>query len=145
MGKSVKEGIMPRETVPRSTPALDTFEVQVGWSRDQDAQLGISSTEHRHLVDVLYGGGNEPKVWRLLKEKLADTGRVLTDDNVDLSNPAHNVELTDQMLGRMILDAVTGSSSLGGPGIWTSLSRQEINDLIVLLRKARDSAYGRDQ
>lgn len=30
-------------------------------------------------------------------------------------------------------------------GLWSTLDRQEINDLIRILRRARDAAFGRDE
>lgn len=42
-------------------------------------------------------------------------------------------------------DPAAPTSESVGAGLWVDLERQNINDLIRLLRKARDQAFGRDE
>lgn len=47
-------------------------------------------------------------------------------------------------VGRMALDAVTGSSASGGIGLWWNPTRWMVNQFIKTLREARDGAFGKD-
>jgi len=44
-----------------------------------------------------------------------------------------------------VADAAPEASGLGGEGWHMGLERQDINDLIRYLRRARDQAFGRDE
>lgn len=165
---------MPRESVnPRIYSGLSSASdgesagyvpmptVEVGWTRDQgDVQIGLEtpvrmvggdgSSGQYHLLDHLYGGQLEA-IGALLHDKIRATGRVITDEYGDQENPAHQIEFTDELLGRMVLDAVTGADGKGYPGPhgytgwYTSVDRNGLNRLITLLRKAGAAAFGKDQ
>lgn len=81
------------------------------------------------IVDVIYGSDeNLAEIGKLFREKLSGV----------------EILLNDKDLGRMILDAVTGSNdSFNSAWVW--LDRPATNRAVRLLRKARDSAFGRDE
>ena len=91
-------------------------------------------------MDAIYGGvPSQTKIGQLFYEsefcRRMDLGQ-------DFKTSDQEAEFMND-LGRQILDAVTGSSALNG--IWTWLDRPGVNRLIRLLRKARDSSFGRDE
>lgn len=132
---------MPREAIHSPTPHREgdplAVHLEVGWQRDCDVQVGISADNDHHLVDVIYGGPQgETAVGDLFKQ------RVEQEQRHALAEALGDVD--DQVLGRWILDSVTGSTPYGG-SIWWHPGRLQINALIRLLRKARDAAFGRDE
>ncbi len=142
---------MPREKIHDRTQS-QPFDIHVGWSKDQDMQVGIEVTEPltdrspATLLQVLYGGRIErAAVAAKVMQTLIDAN-VMTpvldrkvmggEDLVDVG--LHIIEAVDEAL-----DEVAGK---GHTGIWwTPPSRRHINDLIRLLRRARDAAFGRDE
>lgn len=138
---------MPRETVPHH-PADGQFQVQVGWQRDTDMQLGITvpdtgSGQH-HLVDYFYGSVPVcTEVGRLTWEKL-HTLVPEAFQPLDFRSSDQEVEFY-LSVGRQVLDAVTGAEDGPSTGLWWTPSRFQVNALIRLLRRARDQAMGRDE
>jgi len=139
---------MPRETVftpyphdPATGPA--PFQIHVGWQRDQDVQVGIGTPEtgtgQYHIVDHVYGDDVE-RIGQLMQTFLIENSMGVQHDfrTSDAERDYH------ALLGRGVLDAVTGSNPFG-TDIWWRPGRAQINTLIRLLRKARDAAYGRDE
>lgn len=129
---------MPKETINPRTPN-EPFQAEVGWSREHGGvQVGIGTVDHRHLVDHVYAG-NQPDIAKELGAQLAAAGFhiVPVEDGEEAPFDADS-------LGRLILDAVTGSTPFG-TSVWWHPNRTQINDLIRLLRKARDAAMGRDE
>lgn len=120
---------MPRETVA----ANDTFIVSVGWTRDHDAQVAIQMADpDRTIADLLFGGEGG---------YLGDIGLSL-HQQLDGSD-AISVEHVE--LGQMVLNALKNARHfVERDGLWATLSRREINEMIQSLRKARDIAYGKD-
>jgi hypothetical protein len=137
---------MPRETVHPSNPSSEhePFVLTVGWHRDMDVQVGVECRDRgdgqHHLIDQVYGGELET-IGRLLFEKLRAElpAAFLPLDFRDSGEEAHVMAL----VGRQVLDAVTGSTTFG-TGVFVHPNRYQINQLILLLRKARDAAYGKD-
>lgn len=160
---------MPRETV---TPALNTAGVQpdgghyvplptveVGWQRDLGGvQVGLEvpseSDGVHHLVDHLYGadatmerigehvatlinGGSDGCVLDALHTLRTMPTRTTKEQ-------AEDVRTARRIIGRHVLDAVTGASE-GYTGWYTHLDRGAVQRLIRLLRKARDAAWGADE
>lgn len=141
---------MPRETIITSRfPGDDNFNVKVGWNRDMDVQIGISESMDRSM-------------WWVFGEKYLDqigedvqkaiTAGVPTDDydftvktmDGKLCINETRRDLTNEELGNVILnllDTTCGSFD----SLWSTLSRKDINDLIRVLRRARDSAFGKDE
>lgn len=72
------------------------------------------------------------------------------DKDVQIGIESHDRRtLIDHLIGDAIprdqLDKMLGNGSLPGfTGLWGSLSRAEVNELIRVLQKARNSAYGAD-
>lgn len=136
---------MPREIVVPSHPE-DRFQFEVGWDKERESvQVAISSRNGMHLVDEFYAGVAD-KVGLVFLELLAQAGRSISDENWDPNNPAHAdaLDLNSSTLGRMVLDAVTGSD-YGIEALWWHPERHQINAMIRLLRKARDAAYGKGE
>lgn len=93
----------------------------------------------RHFLSQIYGDAHT----------LAEIGKNLRDrlGEFDLVNPEFSDSDSElrwcTSLGRAVLDSVEGSSTV--TGYWSWLDRPGTNRLIRLLRKARDSAFGRDE
>jgi hypothetical protein len=115
----------------------------VGWQRDMDVQLGIQviNTDHT-LLGLLYGDEQQcleigEKLHKWLHEQTGVPWDFRTSDE---QNDSY------MRFGSEVLAMVEGSRyPQDRDGIWASLTRREINDLIRLLRRARDQAYGRDE
>lgn len=77
---------------------------------------------------------------------LSEIGRVVSDEFAKPeSNSAHDIEFTDRVLGEMILNAIAEQVHVDEQSFYVHLERGSTNRLIRLLRKARDSAFGRDE
>lgn len=122
---------MPRETV--SGVDRDGYNVQVGWQADRDVQLGVEQVEGRALVSMLYGG---PEALERIGRAVAEIGRKpLTAEDA-------------RAFGREILNLVEGNPNdieSIYTGAWATLDRAGCNRLIRTLRRARDTAFGRDE
>jgi len=119
---------MPRETVGPSTPN-EPFVVRVGWAQDREVQVGIETVSNRSIY------------WQLLEghaEELGATVRRLTVE------AARSPMASDEEVGRNLLNALD-AAGMCYSGLWTIFGREECNRLIRLLRRARDSAFGRDE
>lgn len=131
---------MPKQKIGHTTPDVEgfgRFDFVVGWNRDMSVQVGIETpdaggagTGQRHLVDFIYGD-QSTEIGKMLRERL----------QLDTAEGAYPA--TDDVLGRIILDCVTGSTPFG-TSVWWHPDRQMINKLIRTLRLARDQAYGKD-
>lgn len=124
---------MPRETIITSRfPGDDNFNVKVGWNKDMNVQIGISESMDRSMWWV-YGEKRKEELGSEI-EKIVIEARQGFPEGFDRSEDiAKNVlNLFDTMLGSL-------------DSMWSTLSRKDINDLIRVLRRARDSAFGRDE
>lgn len=144
---------MPKQTI-MSTSHEQPFRPSVGWTPGLDVQLGIQVwNSDLSVADVLHGG-REGRHQTSAAEKgyrefeLAKVGRALAKQ-MDEAGPIEWPQIDDQRyadLGQMVMDALREArSDIERDGVWTTLNRAAINDLIAALRKGRDSAYGRDQ
>lgn len=125
---------MPRETIITSRfPSDDNFNVKVGWNRDMDVQIGISESMERSMWWV-YGEKRKEEIGQEVR-------KIVTDANVVWKNDLEeaNRDVGENVLN--LLDTMCGSFD----SMWSTLSRKDINDLIRVLRRARDSAFGRDE
>lgn len=119
---------MPRETIKTKD---HNFDIKVGWSKDHDVQVGVSEAEDRSLwwvygnkyTDVI--GAEVIKIVKI---------RTLCEDKAD-----ENRRVGEDVLN--LLDATCGAFY----ELWATMDRNEINQLIKVLRRARDSAFGRDE
>ncbi len=133
---------MPKEIIHASTPTATTFNVAVGWANDRDVQVGITSTDGRSLLTILYGSDDQ-----LLALGLAMRALVQHAD----ATSASNSELGRSLLDQMEAEIGTGVGEEWVPfgaaynSTWADLDRQQCNRLIRTLRKARDAAYGQDE
>lgn len=105
--------------------------------------LGIGLEPHggqHHFVDSIYGGENQVRIAKIFCDKMD----VL---NLEHAAPVFANEEAEERwlneLGRSILDSVTGSTP--AEGVWTWLTRAGSNRLIRLVRKGRDTTFGRDE
>lgn len=118
-------------------------DVVVQWDPNlMQVGLGLElpdTVPERHFVDAVYGNvPSQTKIGKIFYE----AHRGVSFGNGDFPNSDAEAEYFNQ-LGRDILDAVTGSEI--NNGLWTWMERSQVNRLIRLLRKARDSAFGRDE
>lgn len=130
---------MPKEKVRQGQPDTQPFEIVVGWQRDLEMQVGIGvqasrdSDEPDSLLKILYGpnDGALSAIGGRLRERLKAQGIEL--------GPVDNTWLGKQTLASAESDQFPISS------IWWTPTRYGVNQLIRLLRRARDAAYGRDE
>lgn len=142
---------MPREPIHHSQPTdpeqSQAFHPVVGWHRMQDVQLGVqvSGPEPDTLLDQLYGSQEQQEgVGAVLLWWLQAELPKLLERHPDLAVAAESA-LECRMLGSTVLGWVEGQRTpQDRDGLWATLSRYQINELIQSLRKARDQAYGRD-
>lgn len=142
---------MPRETVPNHSSG--DFLVHVGWQKDMHMQVGITTPDdgsgQHHLVDYFYG--SDPTLERIGRSLVAlldgEPDRCVTEalDNFRAAQDSDAERGALLVLGRHVLDVVTGSAEGPSTGLWWTPSRFQVNALIRLLRKARDAAHGRDE
>lgn len=130
---------MPKETIQDTTGSYD---VRVGWRPDSDVQVGVETAAGFSLVSVLYGD----------RDALIKIGWQVCDKldhriHAEGGDAAKNEALAQ--IGRMVLDTIESSqTSPGEPsytGVWSTLDRAGCNRLIKTVRRARDSAFGRDE
>lgn len=124
---------MPRETIITSRfPGDDNFNVKIGWNRDMDVQIGISESMDRSMWWV-YGEKLKEELGSEI-EKIVIEARQGFPEGFDRSE-----DIAENVLN--LFDTILGSLD----SMWSTLSRKDINDLIRVLRRARDSAFGRDE
>lgn len=119
---------MPKEVI-RGTG--DDYVVAVGWGA-YSMQVGTQAAETRSLFWQMHSDEGDLQALglglrRLAQSGLPETAAELEESGRDLLN---------------LLDDVSGGSY---QGVWATLGRAECNQLIKLLRRARDSAFGRDE
>jgi hypothetical protein len=116
---------MPRELIKSQ---VGPYHPKVGWSADQDVQLGIEVEGQRSIFWTLFSGDD---MRTRLGQQIAALNLVEYDD--------------DLALGQAVLNTLDTVSHGGYLGLWSDLDRHGINQLIKVLRRARDSAYGKDE
>jgi len=124
---------MPKETISTAGP----YNVRVGWNQGGSLQVGVEATGERSLFWTLLGD----------QEVLGKLGRGLA--KLGAHSPSAAIA-DDEAAGRALLDLLDTVSQGAGPngsyqGIWSDLDRHDCNDLIRILRRARDAAHGRDE
>lgn len=150
---------MPKEIIYGSAVhgGRERFHVKVGWTADREVQLGVEADGGRSLFWMLLGVASfvdeaadsdtaasleEDRQLRLaeLGARMRETAKQAKERADDIGNKAMDALLAVQMLN--LLDDVT---IIEYSGVWTTLDRLGCNQLIKNVRKARDSAYGRDE
>jgi hypothetical protein len=115
---------MPKETVHDEAQMYD---VQVGWTRDRDVQIGVETSDKKSIANHLI----YPDVQKWIEAERAK----FSEDR--LNNKTVGKWLTDGEIGVAVLSARY-------TGLWSTLDREGCNQLIRLLRRARDQAFGAD-
>jgi len=140
-------GVMPKERIFGNPSAM--FNPVVGWRPDGSVQLGVESSGGYSLMDIFYGGVEDYQSKEHQRQIQSRMVEILVEKGmVKVPSSLRTDEEKDQFVretARAVLDAVTGSATGMDTGVWADLDRRMINDTIRVLRKARDSAYGRDE
>lgn len=136
---------MPRETIEAFGVDDRPPSVTVSWGKDTYVQVATITYESIPFWwQVLANGRDENDT----EERLAVLGDILrsvVNFNAGYDTPSPGrVESPASEVGRAFLNAL---DTTYGPldGMFVSLNRTKINDLIRVLRRARDSAFGRDE
>lgn len=131
---------MPRETITTPTPA-DDFEVKVGWARDMDMQIGVEQAQGKSLFWQLLGSEVLlPEIGMATRWAVSGSSLSLEEYSANEANTeGDNVNIARRLLNAM------DTSAPWYQGVWANLDRKGCNDLIRILRRARDAAFGRDE
>jgi hypothetical protein len=140
---------MPKETIRTRADGrtTDGFAVKVGWEAhlSGEVQIGVEHDEFRSLVWALFGPGSStdpldsaPTVTPLVK-----VGQAVHEGIARYRAENDDAAPNDYYLGQLVLNALDVVATYSG--VWTDLDRKGINDLIRVLRRARDAAFGRDE
>lgn len=138
---------MPKEQINFSTPTREPYEVQVGWSTDREVQVGVETYDGKSLLWTLFGsdenleavGASLMELARHLPSGATDVPKV--ERQRDLGRDALNIIESGGQGSYFVSEHGTAFYT----GVWTILTRDECNRMIKVLRRARDSAYGRDE
>lgn len=118
---------MPKETVR----AIGSNDVEVGWTRDCEVQIGVEDCEG---ISVFW------KLCRPYTEMIgSEVRRIVAEANQPGTQPLGDLEIGENILN--MLDTVCFPYT----GFWSTLNRSQANQLIKVLRRARDSAFGKDE
>lgn len=131
---------MPRETIVTPTPN-EVFEAKVGWERDRDVQVGVTTVDGKSLAWQLFGT-SRVEVGRLLVDLLNKAAAFMAGKDF-INEAAFEEECV--RLASTFLDSLDAIPGLAYEGVWANLDRRGCNDLIRILRRARDAAFGRDE
>lgn len=126
---------MPRETIQGHPHTVNPYEVKVGWAVDCDVQVGVEMPGH--VIPQLLGVHAEYATNVEQTRAVADLGAVIREA-LDGLSPTDDVGI-----GRAVSQAL--SKRFDHQGVWADLDRGGVNKLIKVLRRARDSAFGRDE
>lgn len=119
---------MPKETIRVTDGAND---VQVGWTRECDVQLGVEDSEGRSLF------------WKFGDTHVEMIGSEVRRIVIDAENNNQR-EFNNQVMGENVLNMLD-TVCFPYSGVWSNLNRHQVNQLIKVLRRARDSAFGKDE
>lgn len=138
---------MPRETIDSIDVDDRPPRVNVTWGPDTYVQIATTTYESIPFWwQVLAGANTSDEVTKrldvlgaLLREVVHAGDEIPEDSEGKGRIAAHQAEVARDFLNA--LDTTYGPMD----GMYVSLDRRRINDLIRVLRRARDSAYGRDE
>lgn len=116
---------MPRETVSNCDGG--PWVPKVGWFPSGTVQIGVASDDGRSLFWLLLG--HDTDALRRLGDQVRKMTQLAYDD--------------DEHLARELLNTLDVCGSYNG--LWADLDRGGCNQLIRHLRKARDTAFGKDE
>lgn len=136
---------MPRETIETIDVSDRPPSVNVSWGPDTHVQIATTTYEDIPFWwQVLASGWDEEETEKRLSV-LGELARSVVDQHAAVDNgETGRGESPASEVGRSLLNAL---DTTYGPmdGMYVSLNRRKINDLIRVLRRARDSAFGRDE
>lgn len=124
---------MPRERVEA---VCDPWQPVVGWSHDHGVQVATVAEGDRSVYWCLLGADVEMLV------RVGQAVRV-TAEAAAHEPTGESVGWTDEEVGRILLNSLDVIAPTSG--LWADLNRRGCNDLIRVLRRARDAAFGRDE
>lgn len=103
--------------------------------------------EPQSIPEYLYGWQTEALGRALCADRsVAQDIHAALDTYLDNRHKTSGEEAADMdMIGRFIVAALHGVHDERIRSLWATPSRKTVNDLIRLLRKARDAAYGKDE
>jgi len=157
---------MPKEIISGSAVGTGGYHVKVGWTNDREVQVGVEADEGRSLFWMLLGVADPLTPPVLLQSddreqrdrerqdrRLAEVGAyiratVATATGVELAverdDDPGNLRM-DAALARGVLNNLDSLTHGMCSSVWSDLDRAGCNRLIQIVRRARDSAYGRDE
>lgn len=130
-----------QERVEGTSPEQPTVVVQFGHP-SPDVGVGLESMGPG-VETLLYDYAEA--IGAQLAANLSEIGRAISDEFSDRKNSAHDIEFDDTLFGSMIIEAIALQVSMGEATMFTRMERGSVNRLIRLLRKARDTSFGRDE
>ena len=144
---------MPKERV-YGGETDQPFEMVVGWTKDLHMQVGISVAEPKHsgapatLLELLFSDDDLlQRVGDMLQHDVAALRELQeTEEFYPTGHPRptdqrlKDIEIAQCIIGRM--DEFLGPYD---SSVWWSPTRTGVNNLIRILRKARDAAFGKDE
>lgn len=130
---------MPKEIIYSAGSVSDDdqgYHAKVGWTADRQVQIGVEANGARSLFWMLTGceAGHPGR-----DDALGRLGAAI-DAALEAEEPTNGYYRAQVILNT--LDVYTHGQNTG---VWLDLDRHGCNRLIRALRKARDSAYGRDE
>lgn len=147
----------PPRTAMESGDAIPEFQMWVGWNRDMDVQVGIGvpqdTAEGMRSVGLVEALFDDEMYLNRVGEWLATFARNATADDKGTPVEAESGDVgyweydaeTLRMNAKALVMALDQITSPHGASIWWHPTRHAINNLIRVLRKARDQAFGKDE
>lgn len=145
---------MPKEHI-YTAGVSSPYEVQVGWQADRDVQLGVEMVDIRsELPEFTALPDRRSLLWQLFgsSENLLRFGHELSEfitrrqDSALAAQAAQTSDEWDQRCEHLAIEVILMLQDKWCPtGVWSILTREDCNRLIKTLRRARDSAYGKDE
>lgn len=132
------------------------YDMVVGWAPDQEMQVAVQTVGEYSVLSQLYGDQESlAKLGSALHSAVRamkyDSGnvqpeRIDAETRLGLALQAKGDDWAsaDREVGRALLDLIE-STQPNHTGLWATLTRQQVNRLIRMLRRARDSVYGKDE
>lgn len=126
---------MPREKIRSSHSG--GYDAKIGWGAGGTVQLGVETENDETLYWNLFAGDeSRRRLGSAMREALFTCGAIR-------SNEPGSLGMSDQAVGEMVLRSLDDVGSYRG--VWSTLDRDACNQLIRLLRKARDFTFGKDE
>lgn len=148
----------PKEIIYGSATETDQpFHIKIGWAAHNEVQIGVEANGGASLASILLGvakesfpeprsSNEEAEMRDTIFRRLAELGALVNELHQPIDPNLHDPGRLHEhaALGQAIIAALE-PDRLGCSGIWATLDRGGCNRMIRNIRKARDSAYGRDE